>query len=232
MLMMQNLTKNITRKIASGWSDAKVYMFKHYGENPGKMLVHTGTLGWILSSLAQIGAVIFNDKLSTEEKSFLIPQEFADACVNILSFYLLTNTVKNIGSKLVSTGKLRTKNIKEFIEKNALTERVGKLDFDIANPATYGKNAESIDFSSISDHYKSFKNGVDVLTSISGSVISCNILTPVFRNMYASKRQQQTMAAIHKYQMDNIRHPKGISLEDYQKLSARKFSNRTNTMSV
>ena len=227
MLMMQNLTKNITQEIASFWSAAKVYMFKHYGENPGKMLVHTGTLGWILSSLAQIGAVAFNDKLSTEQKSFLIPQELADACVNILSFYLLTNTVKNIGSKLVSTGKLRTRNIKKFIEKNALTERVGKLDFDIANPATYGKNTESIDFSSISNDYKSFKNGIDVITSIAGSVISCNIVTPIIRNEYAAKRQKETMAAIHKHQMKNIQHPKGISLEDYQQLAAMKFANRS-----
>lgn len=224
--------QNITKKIASWWSDAKVYMFKHYGENPGKMLVHTGTLGWILSSLAQIGAVAFNDKLSTEQKSFLIPQEFADACVNILSFYLLTNTVKNIGSKLVSTGKLRTKNIKEFIEKNSLTERVGKLDFDIANPATYGKNAKAVDFQPLSDHYKSFKNGVDVITSIAGSVISCNIVTPIIRNEYAAKRQKETMAAIHKHQMKNIQHPKGISLDDYQKLSAMKFSKRAGTMSI
>ena len=34
---------------ASLFSDFKTVMYKNYGENPGKMLVHTGVLGWIWS---------------------------------------------------------------------------------------------------------------------------------------------------------------------------------------
>ena len=192
-------------------------MLKNYGENPGTMLVHTGTLGWILSSLAQVGAVVFNDKITPEQKSFLIPQEIADAAINILSFYMITNSLKSFGAKLVSTGKLRTKRIRNFLEKNDLMHRVGKLDFNVA---------EQENFAPLADSYKSFKNGVDVVTSTVGSIISCNILTPILRNEYASRKQKQTIAHMQRHQMKNIQHPKGISIEDYQKLASMKFSSK------
>ena len=140
--MFQKMNKNI----ASNWSNFKVHMLQNYGENPGNMLVHTGTLGWILSSLAQVGAVVFNDKISPEQKTFLIPQEIADAAVNILSFYALTYSLKCFGAKLVSTGKLRTKRIRNFLERNELMNKVGKLDFDVA---------KQDNFSPLADHYKS-----------------------------------------------------------------------------
>ena len=88
------------------FSTFKTYIFKKYGENPGTMLVHTGALGWILSSMAQVSAVVVNDKISPEQKSFLIPQEIADAFINIVSFYVITSSFKNLASKLVSSGKI------------------------------------------------------------------------------------------------------------------------------
>lgn len=210
--MFQKMNKNI----AANWSHFKVHMLQNYGENPGNMLVHTGTLGWILSSLAQVGAVVFNDKISPEQKTFLIPQEIADAAVNILSFYALTYSLKCFGAKLVSTGKLRTKRIRNFLERNELMNKVGKLDFDVA---------KQDNFSPLADHYKSFKNGVDVVTSTIGSIISCNILTPILRNQYASKKQKKAIANMQQHNMQNIQHPRGISIADYQKLASMKFSN-------
>ena len=111
------------KSLGKVFGDFKNILYKNYGENPGKMLVHTGVLGWILSSLAQVGAVVFNDKISTKQKTFLIPQEIADAAVNILSFYVVTSSVKNLASKLVSTGKLSTKNIRQ-IGRASCRERV------------------------------------------------------------------------------------------------------------
>ena len=54
----------------------------HFRKDASKMLIWTGVAGWTLSSLAQISAVMFNPKLSKEQKSFLVPQEIADAVVN------------------------------------------------------------------------------------------------------------------------------------------------------
>ena len=115
--------------MANLFSNFKSVMYKNYGENPGKMLVHTGVLGWILSAMAQVSAVVFNDKISKEQKSFLIPQEMADAAINIISFYVITSSFKNLASKLVSTGKLSTSKIRNYIKSKVANpaEYIGKL---------------------------------------------------------------------------------------------------------
>ncbi len=199
------------------FSDFKTVMYKKYGENPGQMLVHTGVLGWILSSLAQVTAVVFNDKISPEQKTFLIPQEAADAFVNIVSFYVITSSFKNLASKLVSTGKLTTKPIKEFLTKQGVTssEHIGKLGFNIENMAN---------FQDIKGEYKAFKNGVDVVASTAGSILSCNIVTPVLRNEYASKQQKKAIAKMHGTDTHELKSPRGISMDTYIKLSSAKYS--------
>lgn len=217
---------NLTELCTAKFNVFKNFMYKNYGENPGKMLVHTGVLGWILSSLAQVTAVAINDKISPKEKVFLIPQECADAAVNILSFYLITNSFKTIGSKLVSMGKLSTPAIKGYLQKNNLTQKIGKLDFDISKEGT---------FSTIKESYKPFKNGVDVIFSTVGSIISCNLITPVLRNQYASHKQKQILA--RRKELQNPAEPvqtekpaqilpvqKPIGMGDYQKMAAIKYS--------
>lgn len=196
------------------FSNFKSTMYKHYGENPGKMLIHTGVLGWILSSLAQVSAVVFNDKISVKEKSFLVPQEIADAGFNIASFYLITSSFKKVASKLVSTGKLTTKPIKEFLTKNGYNKLIGKHDFNIEKLSN---------FKDIKDEYKPFKNGIDVIASVTGSIISCNIVTPILRNNYASKKQKKIMARLNANQVQPTA-PKRISMDDYQKMASMKFS--------
>ncbi len=170
--------------MSKNFMDLKNYLYKKYGEAPGKMLVHTGVLGWILSSAAQVTAVLINDKIQTKEKLFLIPQECADAAVNILSFYIVTNTFKSIGSKLVSTGKLATPKIQKYIKDHNLTDKVGKVSTDIKSGMT----------GDIREHYTDFKNGVDVITSTVGSILSCNIITPILRNRYAANTQKEILA--------------------------------------
>ena len=213
MKPLNNLAEIVSKKFIS----CKNYLYKNYGENPGKMLVHTGVLGWILSSAAQVAAVVFNDKISSKEKMFLIPQECADAAVNILSFYVITSSFKNLASKLVSTGKLTTKPIKDFLVKQGAntSEHIGKLGFNIENMAS---------FSEIKNEYKPFKNGVDVVASTVGSIISCNIITPVLRNQYAAKKQKEAIAKMHGGDGKNLKSPRGITMDAYIKMSAMKHS--------
>lgn len=196
--------------MANLFSNFKTALYKNYGENPGKMLVHTGVLGWILSSLAQVSAVVFNDKISPEQKSFLIPQEIADAAVNILSFYVITSSFKNIASKLVSTGKLTTKGIKKALSQED-AKKLGKFDFNIG------------ELKNVPEGYKPFKNGVDVVASTVGSIISCNIVTPILRNQYASKKQKQALARVNNTGSQLVA-PRGISMEQYQKMVSAKHS--------
>ena len=219
---------NLLKNIEKYYGDFKINLYKQYGENPGKMLVHTGTLGWILSSLAQVTALVFNDKITKEQKSFLIPQEIADAGINILSFYMITNSFKTLASKMVSTGKLTTKPIKAYLQKNSLysnsNKRVGKLNFNIEKLDNFKTD--------IKERYKPFKNSVDVVASTVGSVISCNIVTPILRNKYASDRQKNAIARMHINEKSQIVHPKGITLNDYQRNAAFKFSGNSTSLKI
>lgn len=221
-------TPDIMRNIGK-WSAGKFGAFKNiilekYGEQPGKMLVHTGVLGWILSSLAQITAVAFNDKISPEQKVFLIPQEIADAAVNIISFYVVTNSVKTIASKLVKSGKLTTPAILDYLKKTGIkipkkkgdVSPVGKWDFDITKLAN---------FDEIAPQFKSFKNGVDVGASMLGSIISCNLITPVLRNEYAAQQQKNMLAKMQSKKVKHLDAPGGISMAEYQRRAYAKSSN-------
>ena len=122
-----------------------------------------------------------------------------------------------MASKLVSTGKLTTKPIREFLTKQGVTssEHIGKLGFNIENMAN---------FQDIKGEYKSFKNGVDVVASTVGSIISCNIVTPVLRNEYAAKQQKKAIAKMHGTDTHELKSPRGISMDTYIKLSSAKYS--------
>lgn len=173
------------------------YIFKKYSKDPGNMLVHTGVIGWFLSSAAQIFAIAINDQLSPKEKMFLIPQEIADAVVNCVSFYTFTNGVKYIGKKLTNTGKLRNKAVSDILKDRGLIlekgqQRVdgkvyaGDWNFDITKLDGYKEHIEK--------DFKPFNNGVEVATGLVGSIISSNLITPIFRNYYAAHKQKSLVA--------------------------------------
>ncbi len=215
------------------WNGFKNYIYKNYGENPGSMLVHTGVLGWILSSMAQVYAVVFNNKISKEQKMFLIPQEIADAAVNILSFYTLTSGVKYIGAKLTKTAKLRTAELTNLLKKGGhvlekgekrIENKVyaGDWNFDITKLENYN--------SEIADKFKPFRNGAEVITGLIGSVISSNIVTPIARNKYAAIKQKQAISNMNKPADDKnssnnpVKFDNKISMEAYQHLASIKYS--------
>lgn len=207
--------------LASTFSSLKNYLYKNYGEKPGKMLVHTGVLGWVLSSLAQITAIVVNDKISPDQKSFLIPQEIADALVNILSFYIVTSSFKSFGEKLVSMGKLRTPKITEFLKKNDLFTKsaknpaVGNIKFDIE---------KLVNYKDIKPEFKSLQNGVGVVTGIVGSILSSNLITPIGRNYIAANQQKEILAKKAEYNMKHLKAPRGITIQQYQNMAYRNSS--------
>ena len=185
---------------AKYWLIAKNAIFKAYAKDPGKMLLHTGAIGWILSSAAQVTALAFNKKLSPEQKMFLIPQEINDAAVNILSFYTLTYGIKYIGKKLTQSCKYCTKELAEALKlKGYVLEKgqkrvpgkiyAGDWNFDVQKLPEYKTEFEPL--------YKPFNNGAEVITGLTGSIISSNFVTPKIRNYYAAKRQKEMIAQYH-----------------------------------
>ena len=105
-----------------------------------------------------------------------------DALTNILSFVTITQAIKLFGSKLVTSGKLSNKVIRNFVKNAGKEAQMGKFDFNIT---------KLDNFASIKDDFRRFKNGIDVPASILGGIISCNIVTPIIRNKIASANQKQ-----------------------------------------
>lgn len=200
----------------------KTSLFKAYSHDAGKMLLHTGTLGWIFSAAGQIFGIATNDKVSKEQKKFLIPQEMADAAINILSFYTLTAFIQNSAKGLASSGRIITPAIRKFCEEqgiklirgedgaitnigNAISERITKLRNTIdanseevleANPAKIeGLEREIKALNEFKDDvYAPFESGIRVIGNVVGAVLSSNIVTPLLRNPLAAAKQKQALA--------------------------------------
>lgn len=174
---------------ASLFTKFKDVVARKYGENPGKMLIHTGVIGWVLSSAAQVLAIVINDKIPKEQKLFLVPQEMADAGVNIASFYLITQSFKSIASKLVKTGKWLPGAVRDALTKSDVADKVGKKGFDVLKD---GKLTDEL-----VSKYKKFDAGIDVIATTVGSILSCNIVTPVIRNEIAASKQKSGIAKMN-----------------------------------
>lgn len=162
------------------------WIYNGFKKDTSKMLVLTGTAGWALSSLAQIAAILVNPKISKEKKSFLIPQEFMDAVVNVGAFFGITMFTKKAISRLCSTGKFAPQKVRDYLSKNKhlYQDKIGKMNFDL-DTVLKGDNKFP------QDSYYSYKNYVTTLGTIGASILSCNIVTPLIRNATASRVQKR-----------------------------------------
>ena len=172
-------------KMANPFQSVLNWVYKKFSKDAAKMLIWTGVAGWTLSSIAQIGAVLFNPKISDEKKSFLVPQEIADAAVNIASFFLITQVTKKTISKLFSTGKLAPRMVRNYLNarKDLYAKKVGKLNFDLddvlrEHPAFPKKE------------YYACKNFYTTVATVGAGILSSNIVTPILRNKMASSMQK------------------------------------------
>jgi len=176
------------------------YVYEHMAKNPGNMLLFTGTAGWVLSAIAQVIGLINNKKISNDQKKFLIPQELADAAVNIASFFFITKACTKIGDRLVTSGKLSTSYLRGKLKALKQDSFIGKESFDISKlPQIINKSNPDFD-PEFSKKFFDFFDGIDFISSVVGSIISCNIITPFLRNKFAANRQKK---ALEKDKMQN-----------------------------
>ena len=165
------------------------FLYDKFSQNPSGMLIITSTVGWILSGLAQVGAVAINKEIPKDQKKFLIPQEICDAAINIGTFFLFTRFCDKGIKKLISTGKLLPKPVRDFADKNILKEKIGNVSTDIK------KELKTLSASDdVVKSYDSFKNGAAVLVNLGASVIAGNLFTPVLRNTLGAKIQKNWIA--------------------------------------
>lgn len=174
------------------------YTSKTMSKDPGKMLLWTGTLGWILSSAAQITAIQLNHKIPKDQKKFMFPQEMADAVINIGCFFAITQCCTALGKNLVKSGKLSTPAIRKYLDGIKNPEIANKIKNNTLNIDEHllklkpGENPKvSKEFEA---NYDKLFSGVSFIASTTGSVIGGNLLTPVLRNKFASNRQKQGIA--------------------------------------
>ena len=167
-----------------GFDKLKSKIWQKVVNNPGDTLMHTGAIGWAASSLAQITGMLFNDKIDSNKKKFLIPQEFADAVGNIALYYAVTVVIKDSVEKLFEQGKIRFRDVMEQFNTDKGKDLI-KCDIEdlFKGGSVIEKLGEAIESKKI---YAAHKNGASVLATLIASVVSCNILTPYFRNMYGA----------------------------------------------
>lgn len=210
----------------------KTFIADNFAKDLGKTLLVTGTLGWIFSACGQIFGIATNKKVSNEKKKFLIPQEIADACINIASFYIVTNSIQLATKKLASSGKFITPKTKEICEKygikyikekggekinigksvlnkidnlrNALkTNEIEKISVTKQKAAEINKKITVLnDF--YDKDYAPFESGFKVAGNIVGAIVSTNIITPMLRNPIAAQKQKQSIAQERYEQMEKM----------------------------
>jgi hypothetical protein len=196
------------------------FTYDKLAPNLGTMLLWTGTVGWILSATAQVTAVVINNKIPKEQKKFLIPQEMADAAVNIASFVVLTRSFQKFGERLVESGKLTTPVIKKFFTENISKRDLSKKTFELSKIPAFQKDKEFQ-----KDFYK-FVDGASFIFSTIGSIISCNIVTPLLRNKFAADRQKIYIAEEKKHL--NIISPAPLVLPAQNRFGLDEYKQKVN----
>lgn len=208
-----------------GFDKLKHIFWTKVTSNPGEILMHTGALGWAAGSAAQITGIAFNDKIDSNKKKFLIPQEFADALGNIGLYYVVTLSIKNFVESMFDNGRIRIKSVMDAIRADIEKDpKLVKADLDKIFSKPNGKKVSDLlmnkDTKSL---YLAHKNGASILATLVASVISCNILTPYFRNFYgamcmdlAKKRSAEINAKLFEQSMQ----PSKMIVGDSDKSSA------------
>lgn len=185
---------------ASGWfNSVKLWFWQKVCKKPGDMLMHTGAIGWGASSLAQVVGMSFNDKIDSNKKRFLIPQEIVDAIANIALYYGVTSVISGSVEAAFENGLIRIKSVmdkirddmksngirSEFIED---TKKLTGKEFKIEDifGSKLGPVEDFLKNRKTRQAYLQHKNGAAILATLISSVISCNILAPYCRNFFAS----------------------------------------------
>jgi len=170
------------------FDNLKTGIYNKYSQNPAKLLVFTGTLGWALSCCAQVGAIVFNDKLSSKDRQFLIPQEIADGAVNVGLYFGITSAAQKYTEKVIESGKVM------FKEMQAPLKRVldaKNMSLAQALEKNGNKISNILKGTEYAENFVKLKGGASLVTALIGSIISCNILTPLIRNSIGSKWQKK-----------------------------------------
>lgn len=143
-------------------------------------------VGFVLSSIAQTTAIIFNEKIPTKEKKFLVPQEIADGMINATLFWIIASKAVNFGKSLILTKKILPKSLAPFMKNYQPQGRdIYTLKENFMKYLSSQTNSENL---KLADNVI---EGMGVVTGIAGAILTNNILTPILRNKLAGNFQQK-----------------------------------------
>ena len=202
------------RKAAKYYAEG---VYKQFGKSSGKMLLATSAIGIALSTLAQAGAVLFNDKYSVSQKAFMIPQELTEGVVSIASLFIITTPLQFFAKKYSTTGKILSKDLKNYMKKNNLLEKRGEPDFSLKDHLESAvKNIKTTDtfikaqpqekealiteYQNLLNNYNSIEDATSAIVTAAGSILSTAVILPFLRNYSASYYQKINMRAYNMHQ--------------------------------
>ncbi len=197
-------------------------MCKSYAGDNGKMLLHLGALGWILSSAAHIFMIATSKTIDKEKKKYLLPQETLDGAVNVGMYYTITDLMKKVADWTVENKRMPDSTIKAMEAYIEHTGRVGTTDAFIKEVGQSGKkglfgtlknkgasnfykkaiteltegaeNPELLQtLKNAQGEFRKFKNGVGTAASIATSVVVVSILAPILRNKLTNELQKRNL---------------------------------------
>ncbi len=186
------------------------FVYKKLESGSGNMILLTSMIGIGLSTIAQTGAILLNDKYTMPQKAFLIPQELTDGCITIASMFVITRPLQGAANIFVKTGKITTSEIKNYMNKHHLIPQKGHLNFDFRKSvdniiSSIKKSDEYIRSNSIQrdsmltehkniiQNYNQLADASSAIASTIGSVISTAAVSPFIRNYSASYYQKASL---------------------------------------
>ena len=193
------------------------YMYNHYSKDGGKLLVHLGAASWACGAVAQIAMLLGDKSIDKDQKKFLLPQEGADALVNVGMYYSICEIIKRFGDRMVEKGKFLTDDVANALLKmkpssmpalkmnewtklfsanelkSNLTNLLANADsLDLLKNVSKSEKTKILDAAKIAlEKLEAHKNNVGIVTAITGSILACNVITPIVRNAIASKIQKK-----------------------------------------
>lgn len=198
-------------------------IYKHFGDSSGGMILATSITGTLLSSLAQTGAILFNDKYTTSQKTFMAPQELTEGLINVLSMFLITKPLQKGANKMVKTGKILSKDLGKYLQENKLAKKRGDFDFDIGK--AINNNIKTIETNNrflpsvikakkIEKHkealqnFEIFSDSVSAYATTGGAILSTAFIAPVLRNTAAANYQRASIDALQNHREKRHLRPK------------------------
>lgn len=184
------------------------FVYDKFHQNSGAMLLATGIIGTAMSSLAQTGVIITSKKYSPTEKAFMVPQELTECALAIGVIFAITKPTQRLAAKAIKTGKITSKELLNYMKKNKLEEKRGKLDFNLSESIKeiITKIEKSDKFISSSkenrnillkehkkalQEYNVFSDAASAYATTAATALSVAAVIPVCRNKVASIYQKK-----------------------------------------